>query len=663
MAVFKCKMCDGTLDITEGSNICTCSYCGTSQTVPVFDDDKKLALFTKANELRKKCDYDKAANMYENIVAEFPLESEAYWGLCLCNYGIEYVDDPVTQKKIPTCHRTVVESIFDDENFEQANEYATPEARDIFYAEAKEIDRIQRSILEIVKNEEPYDIFICYKETDENGDRTKDSVMGQDIYNALTHEGYKVFFSRISLEDKIGQQYEPYIFAALTSAKVMLVLGTHREHFNAVWVKNEWSRFLDMMRSDSSKTIIPCFADIDAYDMPREFKNIQAQDMGKVGFIQDLVFGIKKLLPKNKEQLPAATIKDKVNVSALLERAFMFLANGDFSNADKYCERVLDEEPRNGKAYLGKLLAECRCRREEELGELYIDITESTNYRSAVQYGCDITKYGTMTMYNRGCRLSESAETVKQLNAAKSLFEGAHGYQDADERLALVSNKLEKADSLTNGCREILRRYDESKTESGNSDALQKVINHRESIKNNFPSFIGGDIPEPFDPLKLNVWFIPLSLGLIIAMGDILTEGYNYMPVLVLSFIAAGIANFAARKFFSLIGFVGIIIGGFTYMGILTLVINIPNDFSKAAPVIFLLVGIAMLAVSVLTIVNYFRKKHRISNYYKSLETLEQLKTMMEEARNCEVNDICNSCEGLNDTIISDCCKIAQASY
>ena len=92
MAVFQCKMCMGKLDIIEGSNICECPYCGTKQTVPMFDDDRKTALFTRANHLRATCDFDKAASVYENIVTEFPEESEAYWGLCLCKYGIEYVE-------------------------------------------------------------------------------------------------------------------------------------------------------------------------------------------------------------------------------------------------------------------------------------------------------------------------------------------------------------------------------------------------------------------------------------------------------------------------------------------------------------------------------------------------------------------------------------------
>lgn len=274
MAVFKCKMCGADLPLTDDSTVCECEYCGTTQTVPAADNEKKMNLFNRANRLRFANEFDKAAGVFESIVSEFPEEAEVYWGLCLCKYGIEYVDDPTTAKKIPTCHRTSYDSIFDDSNFEMAQEYADVVARKIYRDEAKEIDRLQKSILEIAKNEEPFDIFICYKETGIDGQRTIDSVLAQDIYDNLTEKGYKVFFARITLEDKLGQEYEPYIFAALSSAKVMLVIGTDFEYFNAVWVKNEWSRFLNMMKTDKKKTLIPCYKDIDAYDIPGEFRHL-----------------------------------------------------------------------------------------------------------------------------------------------------------------------------------------------------------------------------------------------------------------------------------------------------------------------------------------------------------------------------------------------------
>jgi hypothetical protein len=121
-------------------------------------------------------------------------------------------------------------------------ECAEPVARAIYREEAKVIEQLRTGIIEVSSKEEPYDIFICYKETAPDGNRTIDSVMAQDVYDALNAKGYRVFFSRITLEEKLGVEYEPYIFAALNSAKVMLVFGTDYEYFNAVWVKNEWSR-------------------------------------------------------------------------------------------------------------------------------------------------------------------------------------------------------------------------------------------------------------------------------------------------------------------------------------------------------------------------------------------------------------------------------------
>ena len=362
MAIIKCKMCGGDLTLVEGQSVAECEYCGSMQTVPTADNEKKLTLFARANRLRAACEFDKAAGVYEGIVADFPEESEAYWGLVLCKYGIEYVDDPATGKKIPTCHRSSFESIMEDEDFEQTLENADAVARKIYREEAKRIEELRRGIVSVSNNEEPYDIFICYKETDEKGERTIDSVIAQDVYNALTDKGYRVFFSRISLEDKLGIEYEPYIFAALNSAKVMLAFGTDYEYFNAVWVKNEWGRYLKLMAKDKDKHLSPCFKGIDAYDMPKEFARLQAQDMGKVGAVQDLLRGIEKILGGEKkaeiQSMGAAQSVSGPNVDSLLRRAHMFLEDKDWKNADEYFDRVLDMAPECAEAYLGKSLAQ-----------------------------------------------------------------------------------------------------------------------------------------------------------------------------------------------------------------------------------------------------------------------------------------------------------------
>ena len=297
MAIYKCKMCGGDIHPQEGVRLITCEYCGTTQTVCQIDDSRIANMFNRANEQRLNNEFDKAESLYESIINENPQESEAYWGKLLCKYGIEYVDDPLTGKKIPTCHRTIYESIYDDLDYNRAINNADSIAEKQYHEEAKEIDRLQKKILDVASKEEPYDVFICYKETDDSGERTKDSLYAENLYNALTEKGYRVFFSRITLESKLGTEYEPVIFAALQTAKVMLVVGTKYDYMNSVWVKNEWKRYFELVKKENgSRTIIPCYADMEPIDLPKEFVALQGQDLTKIGAIQDVIRGVRKIL-------------------------------------------------------------------------------------------------------------------------------------------------------------------------------------------------------------------------------------------------------------------------------------------------------------------------------------------------------------------------------
>ena len=361
MSILKCKMCGGNLEIAPESTVAVCEYCGTKQTVPSADNEKKMMMFERANKLRYQCEFDKAAGMYESIITDFPYEAEAYWGLILCKYGIEYVDDPATGRKIPTCHRSSFDSVMEDSNFERVMENADAVAVSVYREEAKAIENLRKSILEVSSKEDPYDIFICYKETDDIGNRTIDSVIAQNIYTALTNEGYRVFFARISLEDKLGTAYEPYIFAALNSAKVMLAVGTSYDYYNAVWVKNEWSRFLQLIAKGEKKTLIPCYKDIDAYDIPKEFKHLQAQDMGKVGSMQDLLRGINKINPKSQDQVFSVTKSTNNNeLEILIKRGNIALEDGEYSQSIGFFNKALDINPECASAYVGLEMAERR---------------------------------------------------------------------------------------------------------------------------------------------------------------------------------------------------------------------------------------------------------------------------------------------------------------
>ena len=459
MTIFKCKMCGGSIEVKEGSSVGVCDYCGTQQTLPRLDDDRRANLYDRANHFRRNNEFDKATGIYEQILNEDKSDAEAYWSLVLCRYGIEYVEDPSTHKRVPTVNRTHFTSIFNDDNYKSALRYADGYQRAIYEKEANVINEIQKEILAISRKEEPFDVFICYKETDERGKRTPDSVLANDLYHQLTQEGFKVFFSRITLEDKLGTAYEPYIFAALNSSKVMVVLGTKPEFFNAVWVKNEWSRYLNLVKqSGGKKILIPAYKGMDPYDLPEEFSHLQAQDMSKLGFMQDLIRGIKKITRKDESKCINQTAEMAngmgAGIKTLLKRVFIFLEDGNWEDADSYCERILDQDPENAWAYLGKLMAELRIHRKEDLAAYTKPLSTSKNYQKVVRYGGDKMK-DLVRLNERNENQSVRINRIKKEKYEKALAHWASGeykeayellgnlcYKDSAERAALIKKQF-----------------------------------------------------------------------------------------------------------------------------------------------------------------------------------------------------------------------------
>lgn len=387
MYIIDCKECGGRNEVAVGASYITCAYCGKQITVPSAKDEERVRLFNRANEFRRQGEFDKAIRAFSGIAEQDASDPEATWGLVLSKYGIEYVEDPRTGERIPTCNRVSAESILTDSDYlatldNSPNEYV----KSLYIKEAKRIDRIQKGILAIAKQEEPFDIFICYKETTNGGSRTEDSVLAQDIYEKLKKEGLRVFFSRITLEDKLGHQYEPYIFAALNSAKVMLVVTTNSNNVNSPWVKNEWSRYLSIMRLDHEKVLIPCYLKINVYDLPEELNIYQCQDMSKIGAMQDLVRGVKKICANSQKTTPYQN-HSQGNTSALLDRGYICLKDADFNKADQLFEQVLNYNPHDAKAYLGKLMTERHVCIEDNLREESVLLERSKNYNHILEYG------------------------------------------------------------------------------------------------------------------------------------------------------------------------------------------------------------------------------------------------------------------------------------
>ena len=302
-----CRCCGGELGTF--SNLTVCKHCGTTN----FTSDvanKNIIQLNHANRLRRGMDFDNAARIYDDILAENEPTADVLWYRTLCEYGIEYVPDPVSDKYFPTLHRIKDESILACGFYKQAVELSEDEQKDTLLKEAKYIDEVQTKYLNIAANEAPYDVFICYKETDlESGEKTEDVELADELYNELTRMGYKVFFARETLKEKLSVEYEPYIFAALRSAKAMAVIGTKAEYFTSVWVKNEWGRFLKLMEDNPEKQMF--FACDDPEELPRAFAGKQAQMLGNEKAINNLAANMDVFLKDSKTGSKKFTVLSK----------------------------------------------------------------------------------------------------------------------------------------------------------------------------------------------------------------------------------------------------------------------------------------------------------------------------------------------------------------
>ena len=449
MAVYRCKTCGGQLEYIEDQTSVQCEYCGIVQTIGKVQSDNIQNLFERADNLRLNYEFDRAEKIYEKIIEEDSKCAEAYWGIVLCRYGIVYVDDPKTGKKLPTCNRVSYDAVVADNDYKNAIQYADVIDRTTYETLAVEFDRIQKEILVLAEKEEPYDVFICYKETGTDGKRTQDSVLANDIYHQLTNEGYKVFYAAITLEDKLGSAYEPIIFAALNSSKVMIVLGTKPEYFNAIWVKNEWSRFLNATKKGERKLLIPAYRGMDPYELPEEFSHLQAQDMSKIGFLQDLIRGIKKVVVKEENPIPTSTTPNtNPTIRNLLRRVSLFLEEKNWEQANEYCERILDIDMENGEAYLYKLCIECQISKIDDIvvlndSSLIYKIKQSSNYRNIIKFGDDKTREKINHLLNLMIENNNSSKYFQ----AKRLFENntLESYEEALNIFKLIRNYRDSA--------------------------------------------------------------------------------------------------------------------------------------------------------------------------------------------------------------------------
>ncbi len=453
MTILECRNCGGSVRVL-GDGWGVCEHCDAKIVLPKIDDDKRRDFFNRANHYRRLGDYDRAYSAFEHIIADDMQDVEAHWCLTLCRYGVEYVQDPITEEYLPTVSRMSYHSILEDPDYLKAVEYADERGKEMYRRDAEKIAKIQEEYITISRKEKPYDVFICFKAEDENKRRTQANILAQDLYEELTEAGVRTFFSRVTLRNIAGEKYEPYIFAALNSAKVMVFVTSDESHAQARWVRNEWRRFLQMKEQDNGKLLIPVFKGIPYDALPDEIKNCgQCVDANVLGFQVGLKERILERLGKNTPV--AAPVKKadarQITVDSLVKRNRQLLEDGSFEEAMQYSNRILDLDPVNAEAFYYRFCGEIKTRTPDEL-DLDCDFSAYPTFNRALQYAKgDLKAFLEDALEQRKAFVvyaeAESLMNQGAYSQAIALFEKILSFHDSAAKRKICQEKLDQISS------------------------------------------------------------------------------------------------------------------------------------------------------------------------------------------------------------------------
>lgn len=403
----ECQTCGGSIALSADGKSGRCEFCGN---VYHYREPKSPAVImglNEANAYRLNNDFDSAIIKYRSVLTQVHDDADVYWGLTLSEYGIEFVPD-ADGRYVPTCRRTVPESILESESYRRAIEFASPEQAESFRRTAREIDVLQRRIAKQLEQEEDYDVFLSFKSTDGNDRPTEDRYIARKIYEALEKYGIRTFYSEESLRGRMGDEYEPIIYRALYSSKVFILIATNEAYVQAPWVKNEWSRYRDRLAETPGLQAFAVFRGIRPTALPAAFRG-QGVDLSKYpagGYEVEIADNLAVKFGKKekargvdvnalKEQLRqelkgAGSDRGAGAQEGQLFQASVALNGGKFDDAAAMYSAILERDGQCAEAYWGKALAAAKCKNDAELIMADIAVYKRTlsgdDFRFALKY-------------------------------------------------------------------------------------------------------------------------------------------------------------------------------------------------------------------------------------------------------------------------------------
>ena len=425
----RCTNCGGHPVPKDG--VYRCPHCGKQYDPPRSRGDA-LKTLQHAIDLRMARDFHRAEEYYDKVLLVTPEEAEALWGRLLCHYGVEYVEDPATKKKLPTVHTVRELAMQDHPDFLDACKYATSEAlRKEYEQQAAYIDNVQAQIRHMSRSCPPYDVFICQKTTlpDTTNEETEDCKRARALCDFLRKEipELRVFFAPEIMKYYAGANYEAHIYHALHTARAMLLVCSDTEYINSAWVRSEWMRYLSLMEQEreqglaSQRWLIPLlYGRFSNADLPPTLQQRQFIPMTDEYGVSTVLSNIRRLLPKEEAQ----PVRDVAAHN--LENAFIEITDGRFDAAAAIVDPILNTDITNARANLARLLIDLKVRSTEALADVEAPFTDNYHFRRARDYGDEALK-DTLTEAQKQqadrVRMKADAAFRQQIREVENLLE------------------------------------------------------------------------------------------------------------------------------------------------------------------------------------------------------------------------------------------------
>lgn len=476
--ILKCKTCGNVIDLSSAVNgVVECDSCFNRYTVPKKEASPAALSFLRQGEHDLDTGrFDDAYKAYEKAKEYDDKEPEAYWGMALAEFKVQYLKDVVNSRLQPICHEFTNKVFVKNKNFQAALKHATDEQKSEYKKKAEDIDHIRAEFLKFKQQELNYDCFLCVKVSNTDSEQvekskknwTSDARNAEEIYELLKRRGFAPFFSEREIRGRAGADYEAMILYALYTCETMLVVCNNDEYLQTPWVKNEFTRFKELVnnkeKESDSLTIVYEGSPIEK--LPGFIGKIQGIDYGRSDASADIVEFVKNHTPfarakreesKRKNEKQTQEIFGKIEkqekfvqqleeqlknvgsntvagasstVKTLLVRANQEMEMENFEKATNFLEMVLERAPENSDAWWGLFLCDFKNRlgnkdlSYESIGK----IVGNKNFGNAKRYASGDCKVKIDAfrekLKDRLTQLEDDAETEKdELETAKNELE------------------------------------------------------------------------------------------------------------------------------------------------------------------------------------------------------------------------------------------------